>query len=85
MDDKVGRNDPCPCNSGKKYKKCCYKKDKDKTFSAKLLTGKLPNLSSLVTKKIGNLPKLSDRKVKIMKGDGDGKIITKNPEEEEKT
>ncbi len=20
---KVGRNDPCPCNSGKKYKKCC--------------------------------------------------------------
>ena len=21
--DKVGRNDPCPCKSGKKYKKCC--------------------------------------------------------------
>ena len=20
--DKVGRNDPCPCGSGKKYKKC---------------------------------------------------------------
>ncbi|MEI8067683.1 MAG: preprotein translocase subunit SecA [Candidatus Shapirobacteria bacterium] len=20
----VGRNDPCPCGSGKKYKKCCY-------------------------------------------------------------
>jgi preprotein translocase subunit SecA len=20
---KVGRNDPCPCGSGKKYKKCC--------------------------------------------------------------
>ena len=20
---KVGRNDPCPCKSGKKYKKCC--------------------------------------------------------------
>ena len=20
---KIGRNDPCPCNSGKKYKKCC--------------------------------------------------------------
>ena len=19
----VGRNDPCPCNSGNKYKKCC--------------------------------------------------------------
>ncbi len=24
---KVGRNDPCPCGSGKKYKKCCMVKD----------------------------------------------------------
>ena len=24
-EDKVGRNDPCPCGSGKKYKKCCGK------------------------------------------------------------
>lgn len=23
---KVGRNDPCPCGSGKKYKKCCLDK-----------------------------------------------------------
>lgn len=23
---KVGRNDPCPCGSGKKYKKCCAMK-----------------------------------------------------------
>jgi uncharacterized protein YchJ len=23
---KTGRNDPCPCNSGKKYKQCCGKK-----------------------------------------------------------
>jgi preprotein translocase subunit SecA len=22
---KAGRNDPCPCGSGKKYKKCCGK------------------------------------------------------------
>ncbi|GAH55573.1 unnamed protein product, partial [marine sediment metagenome] len=21
---KIGRNDPCPCGSGKKYKNCCY-------------------------------------------------------------
>ena len=25
-DIKIGRNDPCPCGSGKKYKKCCYGK-----------------------------------------------------------
>ena len=24
---KTGRNDPCPCGSGKKYKKCCLKKE----------------------------------------------------------
>jgi uncharacterized protein len=25
--EKVGRNEPCPCGSGKKYKKCCGPKD----------------------------------------------------------
>jgi flagellar motility protein MotE (MotC chaperone) len=24
---KVGRNEPCPCGSGKKYKKCCEARD----------------------------------------------------------
>jgi preprotein translocase subunit SecA len=24
-DKEIGRNDPCPCGSGKKYKKCCGK------------------------------------------------------------
>lgn len=24
---KIGRNDPCPCDSGKKCKKCCLRKD----------------------------------------------------------
>ena len=24
---KAGRNDPCPCGSGKKYKNCCWDKD----------------------------------------------------------
>ncbi len=25
---KIGRNDPCPCGSGKKYKNCCLEKDR---------------------------------------------------------
>ena len=24
---RVGRNEPCPCGSGKKYKRCCFEKD----------------------------------------------------------
>ena len=27
---KVGRNDPCPCGSGKKYKNCCLLKESQK-------------------------------------------------------
>ena len=27
----IGRNDPCPCGSGKKYKKCCALFDDEKT------------------------------------------------------
>lgn len=23
---KIGRNEPCPCGSGKKFKRCCYMK-----------------------------------------------------------
>jgi hypothetical protein len=26
---KVGRNEPCPCGSGKKYKKCCEPRDQE--------------------------------------------------------
>ena len=27
--ERVGRNDPCPCGSGKKFKKCCYGRSAD--------------------------------------------------------
>ena len=32
---KTGRNDTCPCNSGKKYKKCCLLKDPRYNFNKK--------------------------------------------------
>ena len=31
---KIGRNDLCPCGSGKKYKKCFLAKDEEKRFLA---------------------------------------------------
>ncbi len=31
MNKRVGRNDPCPCGSGKKYKKCCFSKNAEST------------------------------------------------------
>jgi hypothetical protein len=27
MSDQVGRSEPCPCGSGRKYKNCCYRRD----------------------------------------------------------
>ena len=30
---KTGRNDPCPCGSGKKYKHCCEAKATERTTS----------------------------------------------------
>jgi hypothetical protein len=32
---KIGRNEPCPCGSGKKYKKCCLQKDQATTKQAR--------------------------------------------------
>lgn len=34
MAEQVGRNDPCPCGSGLKYKKCCLPLDSKKTGKA---------------------------------------------------
>jgi SEC-C motif len=31
---KIGRNDPCPCGSGKKFKKCCLRADVSPAMTA---------------------------------------------------
>jgi uncharacterized protein len=36
MTEKVGRNDPCPCGSGKKYKQCCIKKSTETGIKKKI-------------------------------------------------
>lgn len=33
---KIGRNEPCHCGSGKKYKKCCLRKDEEREVKAHL-------------------------------------------------
>lgn len=41
MSSKVGRNDPCPCGSGKKYKQCCWNKRlplSKRKFKAKVIS-----------------------------------------------
>ena len=64
---KVGRNDPCPCGSGKKYKKCCLSKPKE-TLGIRPSPG---------TGEIGGLREakdLVDRVVRARKRDQNGGI-----------
>ena len=55
---KVGRNDPCPCGSGKKYKKCCGASAKaPRKFQATVLSqdplaGRLGSRMASVTSRI---------------------------------
>ncbi len=56
MNAKVGRNDPCPCGSGKKYKNCCIQKNKAPTgrkkFTAKMLSS--PKSINLIERTYGS-------------------------------
>jgi hypothetical protein len=45
MAKKIGRNDPCPCGSGKKYKLCCY--GKVSTVNRTTLKSEEPQISRL--------------------------------------
>ncbi len=37
--ERIGRNDPCPCGSGKKYKRCCEDKDKERLRHSSTVAG----------------------------------------------
>ncbi|HUB11033.1 MAG TPA: SEC-C metal-binding domain-containing protein [Acetobacteraceae bacterium] len=45
---KIGRNDLCPCGSGKKYKKCCLASDEAAARAAELAAVPAPPLTSHV-------------------------------------
>lgn len=53
MTKKVGRNDPCPCGSGKKYKQCCEPRlGQRRKFTASVLSAEksTTNLKGKATK-----------------------------------
>ena len=37
--ERIGRNEPCPCGSGKKYKKCCFEKDRARLLDSSAVPG----------------------------------------------
>lgn len=63
---KAGRNDPCPCGSGKKYKQCCMHKD-----SAPASTNLVPRLleQALAHHRKGELPQAETLYQQILASD----------------
>lgn len=63
---KVGRNDPCPCGSGKKFKKCCESKMLGGKFVATkiettdALPQKMSNLTGFFQTQVAKIAKISD-------------------------
>ncbi|MBS0624199.1 MAG: SEC-C domain-containing protein [Verrucomicrobia bacterium] len=65
MNQKVGRNDPCPCGSGKKYKNCCMNKEEaskkvytstgKRKFKAKVIDSNLGS-QEIFSQAAGNVP-----------------------------
>lgn len=59
---KVGRNDPCPCGSGKKFKKCCESKMIGKKFMAQKIEATKKNvLSTFFENRIFHTKKHDDK------------------------
>lgn len=58
---KVGRNDPCPCGSGKKYKQCCWNKrlplGKRKFKASVISSGPMKKIPDLMERTFGEAVK----------------------------
>jgi hypothetical protein len=56
----IKRNDPCPCGSGKKYKKCCglkeakSRQEQRSLFNIPLSSGPVKSLSERLIKVLGS-------------------------------
>ncbi len=54
---KVGRNDPCPCGSGKKYKKCCLPKNSQVRYTRQERDSALTRIHQYIERNFGRADK----------------------------
>lgn len=70
MSKKAGRNDPCPCGSGKKYKSCCWGKElPESDLTKKPLFGRVQGAAASSTKKVFS--------AKVLKSGGPEDLVEK--------
>ena len=87
----IGRNDPCPCGSGKKFKKCCALKTpmQRRTFTvidSPKTTNSMSHITSMVSKNLHEVvpeevEKL-DRKVEKETANLEGRITAQTKDDE---
>jgi hypothetical protein len=66
---KTGRNDPCPCGSGKKFKKCCENKMIGGKFMATQVKPEQSSLTSLFQRNLSGVPKPEVKSFEVTKED----------------
>ncbi len=81
---KVGRNDPCPCGSGKKYKKCCGQSEARKVepppFDRRLMERSLLGVKQLVSdQKLDSVGEINQYLSGVMKNGKALQWIPKTP------
>lgn len=64
------RNDPCPCGSGKKYKKCCgLKEAQEKASQARPRNFFLPNFGSDAPGSKGSAINLAKKLIRVLESE----------------
>jgi len=81
---KVGCNDPCPCGSGKKYKKCCGRNEARKAepppFDRRLMERSLLSVEQLVSdQKLDSVDEINQYLSRVMKNGKVPQWIPKTP------
>ena len=73
---KIGRNDPCPCGSGAKYKRCCITKTDPATIAAKQVSvgGEVAKLQEMAILKEESIRSIGVF-IFISTADGDGWLL----------
>jgi hypothetical protein len=68
MSEKHGRNDPCPCGSGKKYKQCCLKQAQPTKlkFKAVVLNQPKQQLPNLMDRTFGKIASDTDSNTNLL-------------------
>jgi hypothetical protein len=69
----IGRNEPCPCGSGKKYKKCCLQRDEARERENRPVVTPAGREDDFIAELLPNVDEAVDQLlIRVEKGDYEG-------------